>query len=212
MTNKDLILIGCGGHSKVVADACASNERAIQGFLTSKDQKHSGYFPDALYLEEGVDDHRLGDMVFHIAIGDNARRKNIADARGDACQYTNIIHKTAIVATDVQMGKGVFIGAGAIINSNAKISDHVIINTRSVIEHDTSIESFVHIAPGCVLAGGCCIQEGSLIGIHSTLIPQIQIGRWCVIGAGSVVLENIQSNSTAVGSPCRIIKNHEKML
>jgi acetyltransferase-like isoleucine patch superfamily enzyme len=66
----------------------------------------------------------------------------------------------------------------------------------------------VHIAPGSILCGSVQIGEGSLIGAGSTIIPGVRIGKWTVIGAGSVVTKDIPDHVTAVGSPCKIIKQH----
>jgi acetyltransferase-like isoleucine patch superfamily enzyme len=93
---------------------------------------------------------------------------------------------------------------GAIIQSSVKIGKHSIINTRASIDHDCVIQDYVHIAPGVILCGNVQIGEGA----GTTIMQGIRVGKWSVIGAGSVVLKDIPDHVTAVGSPCKIIKQH----
>jgi len=54
------------------------------------------------------------------------------------------------------------------------------------------------------------VGEGTFIGLGSSVIPGIRIGRWSVIGAGAAVTEDLPDNCTAVGVPARVIKTHEE--
>jgi len=73
------------------------------------------------------------------------------------------------------------------------------------VDHDCEIEDFVHIAPGVHLAGGVLVGEGSLLGIGSSVIPYKRIGRWTIVGAGGVVVNDIPDCVTVVGVPARPI-------
>jgi acetyltransferase EpsM len=72
------------------------------------------------------------------------------------------------------------------------------------------IGDYVHIAPGAILCGNVEVGEGSFIGAGSTIMQGIKIGKWAVIGAGSVVVRDIPDHVTALGSPCRIIKENNE--
>lgn len=54
-----------------------------------------------------------------------------------------------------------------------------------------------------------CIGAGSFIGTHSVILPDVTIGRGCVIGAGSVVSCDIPDYSVAAGVPARVIKRFD---
>ena len=94
------------------------------------------------------------------------------------------------------------VAAGAIINCDVTIKDGVIVNTGSTIDHDCVLELFTHISPGCNLAGNVTIGEKTWVGIGTKIKENISIGKM-VIGAGSVMISNIPSNSKCFGIPCR---------
>lgn len=50
------------------------------------------------------------------------------------------------------------------------------------------------------------IGDGSYIGINAIIVGNVKIGKYCVIGANSVVTKDIPDYSVAVGSPAKIIK------
>lgn len=61
---------------------------------------------------------------------------------------------------------------------------------------------------GISLGGGVQIGDETWVGIHASVIGPVKIGKHCVIGANSVVTNNIPDYSVAVGVPARVIKNY----
>jgi acetyltransferase-like isoleucine patch superfamily enzyme len=57
------------------------------------------------------------------------------------------------------------------------------------------IEDFVHVAPGAVVCGNVQIGEGTLIGANAVIAPNLKIGKWCQISAGSSIFEDIPDNT-----------------
>ena len=92
------------------------------------------------------------------------------------------------------------------MQADAQIGKHCIINTGASIDHESVIADYVHISPHSTLCGNVYVGEGSWIGAGSIVIPGLRIGRWCVIGAGSVVTKDIPDGVLAVGNRCKIIK------
>ena len=103
------------------------------------------------------------------------------------------------------IGAGTFIAATAVVNPDARVGEHCIINTGAIVEHDNVIGSFVHIAPGVNLGGRVIVGEGTDIFTNATVIPDVTIGKNCVIGAGAVVLKVAPDGVTMVGNPARVI-------
>lgn len=206
---KKIIIIGAGGHAKVIADIIIKRKKKlkenimIEAFLDDK-YKRKGSFYQGIPLIGKLDkiNHlNKDDYYFIIAIGNNSIREKIAN-KYDLKYYT-AVHPDAVLAKDVEIGEGSVIMANAVVNSSANISSHCIINTSSVIEHDNKIGDFVHISPNAALAGNVKIGKRSWIGMGSSVIQGITIGENVKIGAGSVVLNDIENNVTAYGVPCR---------
>ena len=104
------------------------------------------------------------------------------------------------------VGVGSIIQPHCIIEPNAKIGKHVIINIQCNIGHDCVLEDFVTIQPDVHISGNNKVGEETYVGVSSTTIENLSIGKKSVIGAGSVVLNNVKSNSVYLGSPAKFYK------
>lgn len=209
----DIILIGDSGHAKVIADMVFSNGDQV---IARLDDKYKNSFINKDCWIGPISDIETLMEKNHaqiiIAIGSNPIRKKIVERLSlDKEFYATVVHKTAVISPSVTLGEGTVIMPGVVINAEAKIGRHSILNSSSVIEHDCIIEDFVHVSPGAVLTGGVIIDKGVHIGANATVIPLKQIGQWSTIGAGSVVLEDIQEQVVAVGVPARVIKKTTKL-
>jgi sugar O-acyltransferase (sialic acid O-acetyltransferase NeuD family) len=147
------------------------------------------------------------DLII-VAIGDNARRKQVFDLLTDLGEeFATAIHPTAIISPSAKIGVGTMICAGAIVNPEASIGDNVILNTGATIDHHNQIEDHVHIAPGVNLGGTVSVREGAFIGIGAKVIPQREIGAWSIVGAGAAIVSNVEPKSLYVGVPGRKCKD-----
>ncbi|MBP1915418.1 acetyltransferase EpsM [Lederbergia galactosidilyticus] len=207
---KQLVIIGEGGHSKVIQDIIrVSNEYEIIAILDDK------YKSKSLCRETGITRGPVScafkftqsESFFIIAIGSNQIRKKITSLlKRQNAKFASVIHPTAVISPTVKLGEGIVIMANAVINSDAAIGNHVIINTTSVIEHDNKIADFVHVSPGAILAGDVTVGEGTQVGAGSTIIQGKEVNEWSIIGAGATVINNIPAGVVAVGVPAKIIK------
>ncbi|WP_231637290.1 acetyltransferase [Paenibacillus sp. FJAT-27812] len=206
MITQKVIVIGGGGHSKVVIDILqASDEYEIVGFTSNSDTDKSllgiRYLGDDSILSSL---YESGVQAFIVAIGDNKLRKKIFDSiLKMGFEPVNAISPFAHVSKHAKLGRGIVISPGAVINACSEIGDNVIINTLAGIDHDCYIGSNVHIAPRASLAGSVIVGDGSFIGAGCTVIPETSIGEWTVVGAGAVVISDLPSNVKAVGVPAK---------
>src|SRR6202042_2394065 len=69
--------------------------------------------------------------------------------------------------------------------------------------------AYCNINPGCHISGYVKLGDGVDFGTGAVIIHGKSVGDWSIIGAGAVVAEDIPSKVTAVGVPCRVIKNHQ---
>lgn len=198
-----LVVVGAGGHAKVIADIAVKTGYSHISFLDDHAVGSCMGFPIVGTTAdlEGMDD---GATDFVIGIGNNTVRQAIAKKYD--VHWIPLIHPAAKIAIHVTIGRGTVVMAGAVINSCAEIGEHCIINTGAIVEHDNIIEDYVHLSPGVVLGGTVRIGELTHVGLGAVVRNNIHIGDACTIGAGAVVVKNIDCSGVYVGIPARKIK------
>ena len=182
-----LNIYGDGGHSRVVKHLAQHKYNNINIFdENNQNEEVVGNF------EEMINYNNLNKCDNFVALGDNKIRKQKLKTLIDKnINVTSLIDKGAILANNIEIGKGSIVMPGCIINSNAKIGVGCIINTGCLIDHDCKINDFVHISPGCKLGGTTVIGNLSWIGIGTTIINNISIGDNVIIGAGSIIYKDV---------------------
>jgi acetyltransferase EpsM len=206
---KPIVVIGEGGHSKVIQDIIAAvNDYKIVAILDDKYgdvQKREGILYGPISAVSSII-NEYKNIKFIVAIGNNQVRSEIVNRIGLSKErFATLIHPTAIISPTARIGEGTVVMPNCVINANTEIGKHVIINTGAIVEHDNHISDYAHISPNATLTGNVTVGEGTHIGASATVIPGIKIGEWSIVGAGSTVIRNIPPFSKAVGSPTRFI-------
>jgi acetyltransferase EpsM len=210
---KSIVIIGDGGHSRVIQDSIALNN----------DMKVSAILDDRYKTINSEGNILLGpvsaannlieqmDYYFVIGIGNNHVRKKIQERLNFPRErYISVIHPTAVISSSATIGLGSVVMAKAVINANAKVGDQAIINTGAIIEHDSDIGELCHISPGATITGSVTVGNGSQIGAGAVVIPNLTIGQWCIVGAGSTVIKPVPDFRKAVGAPARLLQDKKK--
>ncbi len=208
--NNKIVIIGSGGHAKVIIDIVRSMKKYEIVGTTSSDKSKPILNIPILGGDEVLEPlHRRGILNAFVAIGDNRIRNNVSKyAIKVGYSLINAISPFSYISSTVKLGFGIAIMPGAIINIDTVISNNVIINTGATVDHDNVIGESVHIAPGCHLAGNVHVGSGTFLGVGTKVIPNIKIGSWSMLGAGSVIVKNIPNNISAYGVPARVIKTN----
>jgi UDP-perosamine 4-acetyltransferase len=209
MSSKELVIIGTGGHAKVVIELIrAEGKYQIKGCTGLGE---TGFvLGDVPIL--GTDRVLPGLLAngtkkAFVAIGDNhLRLRLLAKFLEMGFELINAISPHAVVSPSASLGRGIAIMAGAIINASVEIGDGAIINTNAGVDHDCRIGSGAHVGPGSALAGNVDIGRESFLGAGTCVIPGVRIGSRAIVGAGSVVVREIPDDVTAMGVPARIIR------
>ncbi|MCO4853023.1 acetyltransferase [Bacillus vallismortis] len=206
---RNVAIVGDGGHGKVIRELI--NTRSDTRLAAVLDDKFRTFQDGKEWYtgppEAASEVRRLiPDVLFLIAIGNNRIRKQQAERLGLKKEdFITLIHPSAIVSKSAVIGEGTVVMAGAIIQADARIGAHCIINTGAVAEHDNYISDYVHLSPRVTLSGAVAVQEGAHVGTGAAVIPQLTIGSWSIVGAGSAVIRSIPDRVTAAGAPARII-------
>jgi len=146
------------------------------------------------------------DAVIVVLEDAKQRLTAIENAKRHGIPILSAIHSSAVVCPGAKIGLGCVIFPNAVIGYRTEIDDGVLINTGSQIDHHCKLESGVTLAPGCVLAGNVWIGMRSYLFTSVTVINRIRIGKDSRIGAGSLVLRNIEENTLNYGVPARMIR------
>lgn len=200
--SKQLLILGAGGHGKVVADIA----------------KNCGY-EDITFLDDNKTETRwvgcpvvggTADMACYpdhdliVAVGDGAARQRLTEqAENLGMKFPVLIHPKAVVAEDVSLGAGTVVMAGAVINPGAVLGKGCIVNTCASVDHDCVLDDFVHVSVGAHVAGTVTVGSGTWIGVGAAVINNISICRDCMIGAGAVVVKPITESGVYMGVPAR---------
>ncbi|MDX1253557.1 MAG: acetyltransferase [Gammaproteobacteria bacterium] len=208
MRTESFLIVGAGGHAKVVIDAM----RCLDGVdcllqLADDDVKFTGLLLMGLPIVVPVDKALQPGGYFHVAIGNNRFRSRVADFCLQAgMKYHSVLHSRAMVAASAEVGIGCFVAAGAILAPESSLGVGCIVNHGAVIDHDCRLGAFCHVAPNATLGGGVAVGDGVLIGAGANVLPGVSIGEGCVVGAGAVVLHNLPAGGTYVGVPAQCLQ------
>ena len=197
-----LIIVGAGGHGKVIVDNALKNGYTDICFLDDSMSGESMGFPIVGTCSD-IEHIKDKDVDFVIGIGDNEIRTEIAQKHD--VNWVSLVHPSAQIAKGVCVGKGTVVMANTAINACSQVGEHCIINTGAIVEHDNLIGNYVHISPGVKLGGTVRVGDKTHIGIGATVSNNVNICPDCIIGAGAVVVNDIEEEGTYVGVPARKI-------
>ena len=206
----DILIVGAGGHGKVVLDIIrAEGKHRVVGFLDA-DPARSGaniHGIDVLGQINLLPKLKSKARAAIVAIGDNRTRASYAQIiKQQGFELVSAVHPKANVAATARLGASVVIAAGAVVGADAQLEDCVIVNSLAVVEHECAIGPGAHICPAAALAGRVSVGEEAFVGLGSRVIQCLNIGRQSIVGAGAVVIADVPDFATVVGVPARVIK------
>ena len=203
---RKLMIIGAGGHGRVIADI--AQKTGLYGHIAFLDDDLSRKLPGYELMGKVNEYQKWKDThEFIVAVGNNRIRNDIQKALEKQVTITTLIHPCASIGEWVTLGAGTVAMANTAVNSGAVIGDGVIINTGSTIDHDCKIGNYVHVAPGSHISGNVSIGDRAWIGVGSSIVNNICLCDECMIGAGAVVVGDIKVMGTYVGVPARRIRH-----
>jgi len=119
---------------------------------------------------------------------------------------------TCIIGENCNLGQNVFIDNNVVVGNGVKIQNNVSVYNGVIVEDD------VFLGPSIVFTNvinprsfierknefkKTLIKKGASIGANATLLCGIEIGRYAVIGAGTVVTKNVEDHALMLGNPAR---------
>ncbi len=208
MNNKNLILLGAGGHCKSVIDVAESAGYNIIGILDLPENVGKVVFG---YMVIGTDadiPKYVNNSEFIITIGfikNPVIRINLFNkVKNAGGKLATVIASTAYVSKYATLGEGTVVMHNAFVNAGASIGNNVILNTYVNIEHDVIVGNQCHISTGTMVNGDCKIGDRVFIGSQSVIANGIRVGDDIIVSAGSFVRKSILFKGIYSGNPATI--------
>lgn len=210
MNERPFIILGGGGHARVVASTLRQLNHRVLGFTDpspdtspaehleylGEDKKLRRYSPDEVALAVGVGSTQ--DTTLRTQLFGKEETK--------AFDFPPIVHPEAFVSPEVIFGDGVQIMAGAVVQPGTQLGKNVLMNTNASVDHDCEIRAHAHVAPGATLSGEVTLGRNVHVGTGASIIQGVNVGTRAVIGAGAVVIEDVPSDTVVVGVPAQSTK------
>ena len=210
---KNIVIIGAGGVGREVSLIIQQiNELEptwnLLGFIDDNTDNW-GKIINGYSVIGGIDSLEFlsNDTYIVIAIANYEVKKKIVNKVNNKFKFATTVHPKVWILDYMTVGQGTIIYEGAILTANIEIGNHVIISPKCGVGHDSIIKDYVSLLWNVNVSGNDLIEEGVMMGSGSTVIQGKKIGKGSIIGAGAVVVNDIESFSTAVGVPAKVIKS-----
>lgn len=207
LTNTKLVLVGAGGHAKVVIESLKASAQYQEIEIWDDSPQKEG--KDLLgYTIKRTKEWSGQPFDFHVCIGNNHTREILANRYLKAGgRLITIVDRNSVLAPSASIADGSYIAAGAIVSADAQIGRGAIINHNAIIEHDCRVGDYSHIAPGAKLLGDAKVSKSVFAGAGSVVLPGVSITDGVTLGAGAIATKDInQKGSTHIGVPAHNIQ------
>lgn len=204
-----VIVVGNGGHARVVIDALQVLGIPIAGVVaeSASSRDRGTGMPllgdDAWLARRGPREVRLVNGIGGI-VPMGRRAEIFDDLKRQGFTFVTVIHPTATIADGTNnIGEGSFIAAGSVVQVGARVGLNCVINTGAIVDHDAVVEDHAQVGPGAVLAGEVTVRKGAYVGAGATVLQGRTLGEACQVGAGAVVTKDVAANKLVLGVPAR---------
>ncbi len=205
---KQLIIIGAGGMGRTFFDMAKESlgfgaDYVIKGFIDDNLAALDGFsnYPPMLGTISGYKPAK--DEVFVCSIGGAARRKCMEEIIANGGHFLTMIHKTARLGTNVEIGEGTVIGAFTTVGADAKVGKCNLIQSYTVIGHDSRIGDWNRIDTHVTLVGGTIVEDETDIHTSAMISHNVTVESNSRVAACSFVIRRVKSGTTVMGNPAK---------
>ena len=203
-----ILIIGCGGHSKVVTEIAE-----LLGYENIEYLETNNPFKTSFLGRKVNSEVNNWKDDFFVAIGDNFKREEIFNKffrNNNLSNPISLIHPKSSISKNSIIEKGSLLLPFTVVNPYSIVKSGVILNTNSIVEHDCMIEQFSSLAPGVKLGGKVKIGKRTAVSLGSAIAQGVNIGDDNLIGAQSFVKNDIGNNNVYYGIPAKFVRKREK--
>lgn len=204
-----VIIFGAGGLGKTALEIFQSNDVIVYCFLDDDERLHGQDIGDISILGS-TDDHGYTKLIgkkcdAFVAIDEIELRKGIFKMLNERRKVMpiNAVHPKAIISGHAYISYGLLANAGVVIGSFAKVGIGCILNANAVVDYESTLGDYVYLGSGAVVSPNAVVEDEVFIGARATIAGPVKIGKGARIGAGSVVIENVEAGATVFGNPAK---------
>lgn len=205
---KNLIIIAAGGMGRTLYDMSRESlgydeDFIIKGFIDDNLHALDGFVNYPPIIDKISTYVPQENDVFVCSIGGSARRKCMEELINRGARFINLIHRTARIGTNVQLGIGNIVGAYTSIGADACIGNYNLIQSYTVIGHDVRMGDWNRIDTHVTCVGGTIIGNETDIYTSSVLNHGVVVEDGAHVGACSFVIRRVNEGTTVMGNPAR---------
>lgn len=205
MKNRAFVVLGAGGHARVVLEALDSTGLKADA-LTDPDSSLWGASVEGVRVVGGDDklaDYPPASHAAAIGVGaarDTRRRRALHEAAVAAgYDLPPVVAASACVARSARLGPGSQVLTRAVVHPGAAIGAGAVVNTAAVVEHDCVVGDHVFVGPAAILCGGARLGAGAFVGAGAIVLPGLAIGAGALLAAGAVVRADVPDGGKELG-------------
>lgn len=206
MSNGEIIIVGARGMGRELAGYLHAEGYNVKGFLDDsvlQSERENRYpvlgSPDSWEPKDSE--------CFIVALGDAKWRRHYVELLSSRnARFATFISNRAYVGQGVCVGEGSIVAPTAVITSDVVLGKHCILNVHTSISHDCTVGDFVTLSPGSRIPGRCVLGDDVFLGVNAALVPDVKIAADTIIGAGAVVTKSfMEPGKTLAGVPARVL-------
>ncbi|WP_251941183.1 acetyltransferase [Salinibacter ruber] len=205
MSERPFIIVGGGGHARVLASTLRELGKSILGFTDPNSAASLGRDLEHLGSDDALADYAPSEVSLTVGVGssdDTTRRARLfEEVKSTNFDFPPVVHPDAFLASETSIRIGSQVMAGAVVQAGTALAENVIVNTNATIDHDCEVGAHTHVAPGATVSGEVSLGARVHIGTGASLIQGVHVGAHSVVGAGAVVIEDLPPNSVVIGVP-----------
>ncbi len=209
------IVIGAGGHARVLVDALLAGGHPVLGLTDTDPGRHGQHVcgRPVLGSDDALAAYAQHDVMLVNGIGGIGE---VSRAGSDALRHTvqqrlqrqgwrfaGVQHPAAVVSPFATLATGVQLLAASVVQAGAELGEACIINTGAIVEHDCQVGAYSHIAPRALLCGAVVVGAQCHVGAGAVVRQGLRLAQGTVVGAGAVVVKSTITACTLVGVPAR---------